>query len=80
MKLLGKDEAEKIIVYGKDKGFSMYGTKDNTIINVYHRIYNNKTYDIAVIDLYDKESKQEYSYFYLLEVKERESNKNGTIS
>lgn len=57
---INSKEAENIIVYGEDKGFSVF-TLNNDVYNVYHRVYNNKHYDILEMTV------QDITLFYLLD-------------
>lgn len=57
---MNSQEAEKIIVYGVDKGFSMFTLKEQDY-TVYHRVYNSEHYDILEMTV------QDITLFYLLD-------------
>lgn len=57
-------QAENIIINGLDKGFSIITIQENTY-NIYHRIYENKQYDILeMVTEYEDES---ITTFYILD-------------
>ncbi len=66
---LPKEQAEKIIVYGKDKGFSMIKIKDIPL-TIYHREYKDKHYDIAEMNTYITDKENTITTFYELDPEE----------
>ena len=42
---ISNDLAKKILIEGEDKAFTIFNFKDNDY-TIYHRIYENKYYDI----------------------------------
>lgn len=69
MKLLSKKLASNIIVNGKDIGLSLVRLlnkelKQTILLNIYYRDYQNKQYQIAKIEIYDKNTKKYILKFY----------------
>ena len=64
------DRAEKIIVEGENKSFTVFSL-DGQVYTIYHRIYKGEYYD--VLEMITKSNDVEITTFYLLdpdEVKE----------
>lgn len=72
MKRIKTDFAQRIIVDGEDKGFSLGRIVSNDIqpITIYHRIYKNKNYDIAEIETYDYKTGEEETRYYKVDEKD----------
>ena len=66
---LPTEKAKHIIVYGEDKGFSVFVFKGE-FYNVYHRKYEDRIYDIVEITVYDKTTNKDISVYDLLDHKE----------
>lgn len=57
-------QAENIIINGLDKGFSIITIQENTY-NIYHRIYENKQYDI--LEMVTEYKDESITTFYILD-------------
>lgn len=71
MKLISKSEFEKYIIEGKDKGFSIFKSKDEDyLVTVYHREYEGNI--VSLVEMpwpKDEESdpEEEVFVYYILE-------------
>lgn len=63
LKRIHNDQAENIIVNGSGRGFSQVKLVGR-LVTIYHRIFNDKYYDIAEIPYYDDVNKKEIQIFY----------------
>lgn len=68
-KRITQEQAETIIVYGKGDGFSIVNLADKDY-TIYHRIYNNKYYDVAEADYSDYSKGDGLKVFYLFDPEE----------
>ena len=64
---ISNDLAKKIIVEGEDKAFTIFNFKGNDY-TIYHRIYENKYYDILELTILIDNT--EISAYYLLDHEE----------
>ena len=65
---VSKEKAQDIIVNGKGNAFSQVNLIDK-LTTIYHRLYDNKYYDIAEM-IYSNENDNEISVFYILDKEE----------
>lgn len=63
---ISQEKAEKIIVYGKGNAFSIVNLA-GTNYTIYHRIYEDKYYDIAEMNIYDDVNELDMSVFYIFD-------------
>lgn len=64
---ISNDLAKKIIIEGEDKAFTIFNFKDNDY-TIYHRIYENKYYDI--LEIITLVNNIEISTYYILDPEE----------
>ena len=65
-KRISQEKAEQIIVYGKGAGFSIIKLIDQNY-TVYHRVYEDKYYDIAQLSIYDNINDKTIDVFYIFD-------------
>ena len=65
-KRISQEQAEQIIVYGKGAGFSIIKIIDQNY-TIYHRVYDDKYYDIAQLSIYDNVNDQTIDVFYMFD-------------
>ena len=65
-KRISQERAEKIIVYGKGAGFSIVKLA-GTNYTIYHRVFENKFYNIAQMSIYDEENDKTIYVFYIFD-------------
>ncbi len=65
-KRISQEQAEQIIVYGKGAGFSIIKIIDQNY-TIYHRVYDDKYYDIAQLSIYDNVNDQTIDVFYIFD-------------
>lgn len=63
---ISQERAEKIIVYGKGAGFSIVKIAD-TNYTIYHRVYEDKFYNVAQMSVYDEENDVTVDVFYIFD-------------
>lgn len=66
---ISKQQAEHIIVYGQDKGFSMIKLMDE-YYTIYHRIYEDIFYDILSMETTSDDMSESVTTFYILDSNE----------
>ena len=66
---ISEQQAQEMIVYGKDKGFSIVEPA-GVLLTIYHRIYKDKRYHIGAMmtTIHDKEGNEvDIPTYYLLD-------------
>lgn len=63
---ISQERAEKIIVYGKGAGFSVVKIAD-TNYTIYHRVFEDKFYNVAQMSIYDDENDNTIYVFYIFD-------------
>ena len=63
---ISQERAEKIIVYGKGAGFSIVKLAD-TNYTIYHRVFNDRFYNIAQMSIYDEANDETVYVFYIFD-------------
>lgn len=63
---ISQERAEKIIVYGKGAGFSIVKLAD-TNYTIYHRVFDDKFYNIAQMSIYDEANDETVYVFYIFD-------------
>lgn len=63
---ISQERAEKIIVYGKGAGFSIVKLAD-TNYTIYHRVFDDRFYNIAQMSIYDEANDETVYVFYIFD-------------
>ena len=63
---ISQERAEKIIVYGKGAGFSVVKIA-NTNYTIYHRVFEDKFYNVAQMSIYDEANDETVYVFYIFD-------------